>query len=402
MKIAILGSGFIARFYAESLIAQRRKDIITMVYSNSEERAKVFAGDYKIPHASNDLDAAVSHPEVEVVIIALSNHLHLPAVEACAKAGKHVLCTKPLGRTASEAKKMLELVENAGIMGGYLEDLCYTPKFIKSVASVRAGAIGKVLLAKSREAHSGPHSNWFWDKALSGGGAIVDLGCHCIEIARNYIGKQHRPVAVLCWSATQVHPIDAEDNAIGLVKYDNGAIGHFEVSWCFRGGMDLRDEVQGTDGTIWINNFLRTGFEMFSLGKSAAYVAEKAETNSGWLFPVGDEVHELGYSNMFTDMFEAIEQRRDPSETFYDGYIVNAVIDAAYASAQSGKWEPVELEVWRGNTEGAQTVSHVEFDENHYLIKEEVLPSGEKVSILKNKHTNVISKTSPEYQYNAE
>jgi predicted dehydrogenase len=63
------------------------------------------------------------------------------------------------------------------------------------------------------------------------------------------------PVEVMCWAATQVHPIDAEDNAIGMVKYANGAIGQFEVSWCFRGGMDLRDEVMGTEGTIWINNF---------------------------------------------------------------------------------------------------------------------------------------------------
>ena len=75
----------------------------------------------------------------------------------------------------------------------------------------------------------------------------------------------------------------------------SGAIGQFEVSWTFRGGMDLRDEVAGTHGTIWLNHFLRTGFEMFSAGGGAGYVAEKAETAAGWLFPVGDEVSELGY-----------------------------------------------------------------------------------------------------------
>lgn len=392
MKIAILGSGFIARFYAESLIAQRRKDVVVMVYSKSEERAKTFADDYKLLYHTNNLQEAVSHPEVDVVIIALSNHLHLKAVEACAHAGKHVLCTKPLGRTAAEAKQMLTLVEQAGIMGGYLEDLCYTPKFLKSLNSVKSGGIGRVLWAKSREAHPGPHSDWFWDKELSGGGAIVDLGCHCIEISRNFIGKQNRPVEVMCWAATQVHPIDAEDNAIGLVKYANGAIGQFEVSWCFRGGMDLRDEVQGTEGTIWINNFLRTGFEMFSTGKGAGYVAEKAESNSGWLFPVGDEVHELGYSNMFTDMFDAIEQGRDPLETFYDGYVVNAVIDAAYVSAKSGKWEPINLEIWRGEEYKDEALSYAEYDGQHYLIKEEILPSGGKVLILKNKQTGEVSR----------
>ena len=67
--------------------------------------------------------------------------------------------------------------------------------------------------------------------------------------------------------------------------------------------MDLRDEVMGTEGTIWVNSFLRTGFEMFTTGKGSDYVAEKAESDSGWLFPVGDELNELGYNHMFADMF---------------------------------------------------------------------------------------------------
>ena len=115
----------------------------------------------------------------------------------------------------------------------------------------------------------------------------------------------------MCWGDTQVKPIDAEDHAIGLVKYENGAIGQFEVSWTFRGGMDLRDEVMGTEGTIWVNSFLRTGFEMFTTGKGSDYVAEKAEGDSGWLFPVGDEAAELGYTHMFNDMFEAMDKNND-------------------------------------------------------------------------------------------
>ena len=81
----------------------------------------------------------------------------------------------------------------------------------------------------------------------------------------------------MCWADTRVHPIDAEDNALGLVKYENGAIGQFEVSWSFRGGMDLRDEVMGTEGTIWINNFLRTGFEMFTSGKGWQIMLQKKQ-----------------------------------------------------------------------------------------------------------------------------
>jgi hypothetical protein len=189
------------------------------------------------------------------------------------------------------------------------------------------------------------------DPEQAGGGAVIDMGCHCVEIGRNFIGKAVRPVEAFCWGATQVHPIKAEDHAIGLVKYANGAIGQFEVSWTFRGGMDLRDEVAGTEGTVWLDHFLRTGFEMFTAAGEGGYVAEKAESQKGWLFPVGDEVHELGYVHMFADMFDALDAGRAPMETFYDGYVVNAIIDACYRSMKSGRFEPVELEDWRGNGE---------------------------------------------------
>ena len=95
---------------------------------------------------------------------------------------------------------------------------------------------------------------------------------------------------------------------------------------------------------------------------------------------------------MFTDMFEAIEQQRDPLETFYDGYVVNAVIDAAYASAKTGKWEPIQLEDWRGEEYVDMTITFHEYDEQHYLIKEEILPDGGKVLILKNKQTGELTR----------
>ena len=391
-KVAILGGGFIGRFYAESLHGQRNPDRVSVVYARREETAVRFATDYGVPHWTTDMEAAIMHAETEVVVIALPNNLHLEAVLLCAKHKKAVLSTKPLGRNAHEAKQMLDAVEKAGVFAGYLEDLCYTPKFLKSLASIKSGAIGNVLWAKSRETHPGPHSDWFWDKEIAGGGAILDLGCHCIEIARSFIGKDIRPVEVMCWMDTQVKPIDAEDHAIGLVRYENGAIGQFETSWTFRGGMDLRDEVMGSEGTIWINNFMRTGFEMFTTGKSASYIAEKSESNSGWMFPVGDEVHELGYTNMFTDMFNSLEKGEQPAETFYDGYVVNAIIDAAYKSNETKRWEPVLLDDWRGKSGIPKMSGLIDYDADHYFIKEEILPNGDTWAIVKNKETGKITR----------
>ena len=393
-KISMLGSGFIGRFYADSLQGQRSRDKIVSIYSRREESAKKFAEDYKVAHWTTEMEASIAHPDVEVVCISLPNNLHEAAVLLCCKHKKGVICTKPLGRTAEEAKRMMEAVEKAGIFNGYLEDLVYTPKFLKALESVQNGALGRILWAKSRETHPGPHSEWFWDKEQAGGGCILDLGCHCVEIARSFIGKDIKPIEVMCWADTQVKPIDAEDHAIGLVKYENGAIGQFEVSWTFRGGLDLRDEVMGTEGTIWVNSFLRTGFEMFTTGKGADYVAEKAESNTGWLFPVGDELNELGYNHMFTDMFNSMESGKPARETFYDGYVVNAVLDAAYRSAKSKLWEPVQLEVWRGKTGVEKGIGYTEYDDQYYLVKEEMTHFGAKKVILKDKKSGqIIEKT---------
>ena len=390
-NISLLGAGLIGMFYTQTLHGRRSRDRVHTVYSRSRERAQKFAAEWKIPHATDDLYAAINTPETDVVVIGLPNHRHEEAVVAAAKAGKAVLCTKPLGRTAAEARRMLEAVEKAGVFGGYLEDLVYTPKTLKALESVRNGAVGQVLWARSRETHPGPHSAWFWDREQSGGGAIIDMGCHCIEINRNFIGKDIRPTEVVCWADTQVHPIEAEDHAVGMVRYENGAVGQFEVSWTFRGGMDLRDEVSGTEGTIWLNHWLRTGSEMFTAVGQGGYVAEKAEGATGWMFPVGDEAGALGYVEMFSDMLNALDEGRQPMETFYDGYIVNAIMDAAYESVRTKKWEPVQLDLWRGRTNVEKVSGLRDYDAEHLLIKEERMPDGGLKRILRHKVTGKVT-----------
>ena len=389
-KIAMLGTGLIGMFYTKTLHGQRGRDRVHIVYSRTGERAKAFAEEWGIPKWTSDISAAIRDPETDVVVIGVPNDMHRDATILAAEAGKAVLCTKPLARNAVEAKAMLDAVEAAGVFSGYLEDLVYTPKTLKSIESIQNGALGKVLWARSRETHPGPHSAWFWDPEIAGGGAIVDLACHCIEISRNFIGKDVRPVEAFCWADTQVHPIAAEDSAIGLVRYANGAIGQFEVSWAFRGGMDLRDEVSGTEGTIWLDHYLRTGFEMFTAAGRGGYVAEKAEGETGWIFPVGDDVQELGYEHMFTDMLNALDGGTAPWETFYDGYVVNAIMDACYRSIKSRGWEAVELAEWRGKEEVEPVGVGVEYDAQYLLIKEEKMPDGQVKLILKDKESGEI------------
>ncbi|MDE0313300.1 MAG: Gfo/Idh/MocA family oxidoreductase [Candidatus Poribacteria bacterium] len=390
-KVTMLGTGLIGMFYTMTLHNQRCADRVHAVYSRREERATEFAKEWNIPNATTDLAEAINHPETDTVVIGLPNNLHLKAVELAAEVGKAILCTKPLGRTAEEAKSMLDIVENAGVFGGYLEDLVYPPKTLKALESVQNGALGKILWVRSRETHPGPHSDWFWDLEQAGGGAIVDMGCHCIEIIRNFVGKNNKPLEVMCWADTLVHPIDAEDHGIALIRFESGAMGQFEVGWAFRGGMDLRDEVSGSEGTIWLNHWLRTGFEMFTAVGQGGYVAEKAESDTGWLFPVGDEVAELGYRDMFLDMFNAMDEDREPLETFYDGYVVNAIIDACYKSAKSKRWEAVELTDWRGEveTDDAQA-GKPNADERYAHLKDERMPDGRMKRIFRDRETGEI------------
>jgi len=386
----MLGAGFIGMFYTETIQRSRSKDIVSVIYNRTPENAQKFAESHNIPRWTGDMDEAINDPETDVVVVALPNFQHKEAIIKSAEAGKAVLCTKPLARTAKEAKEILEAVEKSGVFHGYLEDLVYTPKTLKALNYVKSGSLGRILWARSREAHPGPHAPWFFDKELAGGGALVDMGCHCTEICRTFIGKDVRPVEAFGHLDTLVHPINAEDFSIGLVRFENGAIGQIESGWNFRGGMDLRDEVSGTEGTIWLNHWLRTGFEVFTTGSAGGYVSEKSEAEKGWLFPVGNEQDSLGYIEMFNDMFDAIDEKREPTETFYDGYVVNAILDAIYKSGESGKWEPVEIEDWRGG-KYSKVKTTKDYDEDHILIKEEIMPDGTHKYILQHKETGRVS-----------
>ena len=98
----------------------------------------------------------------------------------------------------------------------------------------------------------------------------------------------------------------------------------------------------------------------------------------------------LGYVDMFRDMFQSMDAGTAPMETFYDGYIVNAIIDASYKAAKSKKWEPIELEIWRGADASEDATALKEYDEAYYLVKEEIMPDGRTKLILKDKSSGQI------------
>jgi len=143
-KVTMLGTGLIGRFYTQALHGQRNRDRVDTIFSRTAERAKAFAAEWSIPRWTTDLDQAIEEPETDTVIIGLPNNLHKEVAIQAAEAGKAVLCTKPLARDAVEAREMLDAVERAGVFAGYLEDLVYTPKTLKSIESIQNGALGRV------------------------------------------------------------------------------------------------------------------------------------------------------------------------------------------------------------------------------------------------------------------
>lgn len=341
-QVAMLGAGLIGDLYTSAIHGRRSLDRVSLVYSRTMDSAQALAAKHEIGRVTTDLRAAIFYTEVDVVVIALPNNLHEEAVSLAAEAGKAVLCTKPLGRNAEEARRMLESVERAGVFAGYLEDLCFTPKTLDALAATRAGALGEIVSVRSREAHAGPHSAWFKDGESAGGGVLLDLGSHCVEIIRSFVGKNDLPIAVTCWTATRTPGVDVEDNAFALVQFESGAVGQIDVSWTARGGMDLRDEINGTEGTLRLDHFMYTGFELFTTS-AGAKTTEKADATSGWQFPVADDLTATGNVDMFVEMFNAMDEGRPPSETFFDGYVVNAVLDACYRAAKSGATEKINL-----------------------------------------------------------
>jgi predicted dehydrogenase len=344
IHIGLLGSGFVSNFYLQGLQEVVGWEI-PVVASPSIDHARRFAQRWNIGEATSDADSVIGRKDLDLIVLAVPNHVHKDLAIRCARAGKHVVCTKPLGRNRQEAREMLDAVEAAGVLHGYAETEVFSPAVMKAHQIIKQGGIGKVLTVRSREAHGGPHADWFWKKELSGGGALLDMGCHTIEAARYFLGKDNQVVEVLAWTDRLYHHgrTDAEDNAVLLMRFQGGQLAQAELSWTARGGLDLRNEVHGTDGAIFTDVTRETPLKIFTrIG--AGYSVEKAEAETGWLFPPVEEAWTYGYREEMRHFIDCIVHRKLPRETFADGYAINCILDAAYQSAEAKRWMQVEYD----------------------------------------------------------
>jgi predicted dehydrogenase len=340
--VGMLGSGFIGEFHTLGLRYVPDARVVAHADASPERRAAFAARFGSRPFDS--IETLCADPEVDLVIVSLPNHLHREAVLAAATAGKAVACTKPLGRNAAEALDMLRAVRAAGVFSAYLENVVFNLDMMRLREMIEAGAIGRVTTIRAREGHSGPHAAHFWDAGLAGGGALLDMASHGTEVARYLLGKEIAVREVFAWGDTLVHGArtTGEDNAVMIMRFEDGRAATCDVSWTSKGGLEGRFEVSGDAGRL-IHD-MGTGAIRAFIERPAGYLGEKADAETGWVFPVPDEVRVHGHDAMMADVIGAFRAGTRPSETFEDGYVVNCVLDAAYRSMRSGRWEAVVID----------------------------------------------------------
>jgi predicted dehydrogenase len=329
---------------------------VVAVASPPPGQAKAFARERGIPKAYEDYRDLLALKEVDVVTLGIPNHLHAQVAVDAAKAGKHVICEKPLCRTLEEADRMIDACRKAGVLLMYAEELCFAPKYVRARQLVEEGALGRVFLVKQSEEHFGPHMPWFWDVEQSGGGVLLDMGCHSIEYARWVFGKP-KVKSVLASLGTYVHgdKTKGEDHSLCIVEYEGGKVALAENSWAKPGGVDDRCEICGSGGFTRAD--LLRGSALLTYSEPGyGYAVEKAATTQGYTFTMFEEIWNYGFPQEMAHFIRCVQGKETPIEAGEDGREVLKIICAAYESAGTGRriewpYEPRRvdkpIDLWR-------------------------------------------------------
>ena len=337
VKIGIVGSRFQADCIAASVKAMPEEAEVVAVASPTPGNAEAFARRHGIAGFHSDYREMLRDPAIEMISITAPNRLHARISIDAARAGKHVVCEKPLCVTLEEADAMIDACAKAGVLLLYAEELFFAPKYVKAKQMADEGAFGRIHLVKQGEKHSGPHSDWFWDVEQSGGGALMDLGCHGIAFCWWFLGKP-KVKSVYAQLSTQVHRVrtQGEDEAITVIEFENGAVGLVENSWNRPGGMDDSIEVFGDKGQTYADMLMGNALPTYS-EVGFGYAVEKAASTQGWTYPVFEEHWNYGFPQEMRHFARCVRGKERPISDGETGRVVQEVLYAAYASAGLGR-----------------------------------------------------------------
>lgn len=335
VKVGLIGAGFVADIHAYSFM--RFVPNAEVVAVAAPEGVETFAKERGIPHAFEDYHDLLAMKEIDMVTIGIPNYLHCQVTVDAAKAGKHVVCEKPLCRTLEEADLMIETCKKQGMLLMYAEELCFAPKYVRAKQLIADGALGEPFLVKQAEEHDGPHMPWFWDVNLSGGGVLLDMGCHSVEFGRWVLGKpQVKSVTAYCGTFVHQARTKGEDHSIMVIEYEGDKINIAENSWAKGGGVDDRCEIYGSKGNTRADLLKGSSLWTFS-SEGYGYAVEKAGTTKGWTFTMFEEAWNYGFPQEMQHFVNCVSGKETPIETGEDGREVLKILYAAYQSAGEGR-----------------------------------------------------------------
>lgn len=385
LGIGIVGAGFIARFHVKSWESIRGSDIVA-VASRTKGKAEAlarYAEDLNVGENVGSYDHVaelVRDPRVDAVWVLTPNDTRVEVVQAiCSEvtSGRAdlvgIAVEKPLGRNVAEAQTVANVVHEAGILHGYLENQVYSPRLTRTrelMWSRGAENSGSPYLARCTEEHSGPHSKWFWDSESQGGGVLNDLMCHSVEAGRFLLTPPGvdpsdwlEPISVsatiasLRWGrdkyARQLErdypglqdyrDTPSEDYASATFTFRNGdgepVIVEATTSWGYIGaGMRLSFELLGPEYSMSANSLSGDAQVFFSRDVQQAEgedLLEKQNAEQGLMPVIANEPADYGYvaeNTAITRMFSRGEQ---PLESFDSGVTVTKLLMAAYYAAET-------------------------------------------------------------------
>ncbi|MFK5956990.1 MAG: Gfo/Idh/MocA family oxidoreductase [Planctomycetota bacterium] len=394
LSIGFVGAGFNTNFHIQSLI-EVRDCVVGGVASRtraSADKSAALARELGLGDARgfDTVEQMAADPGIDAIWVNSPNDSRISVMQAIAAGNAKrgvplsgVACEKPLARNLMEAREVVAIIEKAGIPTGYLENQVFTPSVVrgKEVIWKRAAPLtGRPYLARAAEEHCGPHSPWFWQGAVQGGGVMNDMMCHSVETARFLLTAPGAPresltvvsvnaqIASLKWTRpeyaqqlkdTHGEEVDytktpSEDFARCTVTYrdqeGHTLIAEATTSWVFVGaGLRLSFELLGPEYSMRSNS-LETGLEAFFsrkvVGDSGEDMIEKQNAEQGVMPIVPAEASAYGYAAENRHMVQCFLTGKTPDLTFADGLEVVRILMAAYRSAELDRSvHPSEMEL---------------------------------------------------------
>jgi len=326
-KVGLIGAGPMGRKRADA-VRSSSQSALSLVADVDEGRARMVASESKCPHSTRWQDV-VARDDISVVIVSLPTYLLAPVTIAALQAGKHVLCEKPMARTAEEAQRMVEAARASGVTLKIGYNLRYHPAIWKAHQSL--GALGELLFARCRYGHGGRpgyDKEWRCSPDLSGGGELQDQGVHGIDLFRWFLGDFASAQGVV---ATEFWDIKVDENAFAILKTAGGQVASLHASWTqWKNHFSL--EVFGKDGYAVVEGLGGSyGVERLTLGKRALQGGPPTEER--FEFPGEDR---SCYAE-WADFTSSLREGREPLATGYDGWQTLRIVNAVYRAAREGK-----------------------------------------------------------------